>query len=338
MTGTPPRRYRQASARGVLKYAIAGGTGMIGSSLAEHLRAQDHEVWVLTRRAPESLYEIEWDPAKGFPNPRPLEGLDGVVNLVGEHLADRPWTKARRQLLLDSRLKATETLLVAMSELEQPPGVYVGVGSLGIVGDNGDDVVQDDHPAVSEGFLSELCVAWENAHFQAEEHLGARVAVLRMSVVLSPTGGAFPLMVQPFRYVGGWLGNGRQYTPWISIRDCVRAFQHLLQTDGCDGVFSGSVPEPTTNKDWMKALGRAMNRPVVTHAPKWALRGAFGELAGSMLLASIRAVPEKLLASGYEFVDTDAEATFRWLLAELETRRAKDRGERRNRRRRRRRR
>lgn len=320
----------------MLKYAIAGGTGMIGSALAESLRASGHEVWVLTRRAPESPYEIEWDPGKGFPNPRPLEALDGVVNLVGEHLADRPWTRARRQLLLDSRLKSTETLLTAMSELERPPGVYVGVGSLGIVGDCGDEVVRDDHPA-GTGFLSELCVEWENAHYQAQEHLGARVAVLRMSVVLSPHGGAFPLMVQPFRYVGGWLGDGRQYSPWISVRDCVGAFTHLLQTGGCEGPFSGTVPEPTTNKEWLKALGRAMNRPVVTHAPKWALRGAFGELAGSMLLASIRAVPEKLTASGYRFIDCDAETTFQWLLAEFEARKARDRGERRRRRRRRRR-
>ena len=214
-------------------------------------------MWVLTRRAPESPYEIQWDPVKGLPNPRPLEGLDGLFNLVGEHLADRPWTKVRRRLLLESRLQSTETLLTAMAELEQPPRAYVGVGSLGIFGDRGDDFIDDDDTSGS-GFLAELCVAWENAHFQAEEHLGARVAVLRMSVVLSPDGGAFPLMVQPFRYVGGWLGNGKQYSPWISIRDCVGALSHLIEHEHASGPFNGTVPTPITNREWLAALGTVM--------------------------------------------------------------------------------
>ncbi len=305
---------------------------MIGTNLARALRERGDEVWVLTRRAAESPYEIQWDPAKGLPNPRPLEALDGVFNLVGEHLADRPWTRVRRRLLIDSRLQSTETLLTAMAELDAPPRVYVGVGSLGIFGDRGDSFIDDEDTAGS-GFLSELCVAWENAHFQAEEHLGARVAVLRMSVVLSPNGGAFPLMVQPFRYVGGWLGNGRQYSPWISIRDCVGALTHLVDEERCAGPFNGTVPDPITNKEWLRALGRVMSRPVVTHAPKWALRGALGELAESLFLASIRAVPRKLLETGYQFRDPDAEETFRWLLAEFEAHKKRSRGIKRRRRR-----
>jgi uncharacterized protein (TIGR01777 family) len=196
--------------------------------------------------------------------------------------------------------------------------VYVGVGGLGIFGDRGSTEVDDDAPPGS-GFLADLCVAWEQAHARAQM-IGARWSVLRMSVVLSPSGGAFPLMVQPFRYVGGWLGHGRQYTPWISIRDAVGAFVHLSDRDACKGPFNGTVPHPPQNKAWLKALGRVMHRPVVTHAPRWALRGALGELAGSLLIASIRAVPRKLLQTGYRFVDTDEEATFQWLLGELNAR------------------
>ncbi|HHO50801.1 MAG TPA: TIGR01777 family protein [Deltaproteobacteria bacterium] len=304
---------------------------MIGTQLAERLRGRGDEVWILTRRSPRSEHEIQWDPSRGVQSPRLLEGVDALFNLVGEHLADRPWTKARRKLLVDSRVQATETLLGSLAELDAPPSAYVGVGSLGIFGDRGDAFIDDEDPPGS-GFLADLCVAWEQAHLSAEEALGARVSILRMSVVLSPTGGAFPLMVQPFRYVGGWLGNGRQYSPWISIRDCVGGLVHLAQCDRCSGGFNGTVPTPTPNKEWLRALGRVMHRPVVTHAPKWALRGALGELAESLFLASIRAVPRKLLETGYIFTDPDAEEMFRWLLPAFERERERTRGEGRRRR------
>jgi uncharacterized protein (TIGR01777 family) len=291
---------------------------MIGTWLARTLRDRGDDVLILTRRAPASPDQIQWDPAKGIVSPKQLEGLDTLVNLTGAPIASRPWTRHRRRVLLDSRVKATHTLIAELETLVRPPKVYVGVGGLGIFGDRGEVEVDDDAPP-GTGFLADLCVAWERAHARSEA-LGARWSVLRMSVVLSPTGGAFPLMVQPFRYVGGWLGHGRQYTPWISIRDTVGALVHLAEQAKCQGAFNGTVPHPPQNKAWLKALGRVMHRPVVTHAPRWALRGALGELAGSLLIASIRAVPRKLLQSGSRFVDTDEEATFRWLLAEFNAR------------------
>jgi uncharacterized protein (TIGR01777 family) len=299
-----------------LRYAIVGGTGMIGTSLANALAARGDEVLVITRRAPRSDRELQWDPARGLTSPRRLEGVDAVFNLAGAPIADRPWTTQRRKLLRDSRVRATETLLSSFEQLERPPRAFVGVGGLGLFGDRGEDWLDDDEPP-GAGFLAELCVAWEHAQLSAEQH-GCRAAVLRMSVVLSPTGGAFPLMVRPFRYVGGWLGDGRQYTPWISIRDAVGALIHLADHDRCRGAFNGTVPDPPHNKEWLKALGRVMHRPVMTHAPKWALRGALGELADGLLIASIRARPRKLLDTGYTFVDTDAEPTFQWLLERLE--------------------
>jgi hypothetical protein len=289
---------------------------MLGTWLAGVLRARGDDVLIVTRRSPRSETEVQWDPARGVLSPRLLERVDVVFNLTGAPLADRPWTTQRRKVLTDSRVKATEVLLDSLAMLEHPPKVFVGAGALGIFGDHGDEVVQDDGP-VGAGFLAELGQAWEAAHLASTARIGARSAVLRMSVVLSPTGGVFPLMVRTFRYFGGWLGNGRQYTPWISVHDAVGAMVHLADTPGCAGAFNGAVPDPPTNKDWLKALGRVMHRPVVTHAPRWALRGALGELATSMLTASIRAVPTKLVASGYPFVDTDSEATFAKLLAEL---------------------
>jgi hypothetical protein len=291
---------------------------MIGTWLAGTLRARGDDVRIVTRHTPSGPDQIQWDPVKGIVSLRPLEGLDAIFNLAGAPLATRPWTRHRRRVLLDSRVRATHALIGQLETLVRPPAVYVGVGQLGIYGDRGAVEVDDDASAGS-GFLADLCVAWEDAHARSEA-LGARWSVLRMSVVLSPTGGAFPLMVQPFRYVGGWLGNGQQYTPWISIRDAVGAFVHLADRSECHGAFNGTVPNPPQNKAWLKALGRVMHRPVVTHAPRWALRGALGELAGSLLIASIRAVPRKLLQTGYRFVDADEEATFRWLLSELNAR------------------
>ncbi len=290
---------------------------MIGSHLARALRERGDDVWVLTRRAPRVDHEVQWDPSRGVLQPKLVEGLDGLFNLTGAPIADRPWTRNRRQVLRDSRVAATEALIGSLEGLDRPPKVFVGVSNLGIFGDRGEAWVDDDDSSGS-GFLADLCITWEHAHLASEELLGARAAVLRMSVVLSPTGGAFPLMVRPFRYVGGWLGNGRQYTPWISIRDCVAALLWLADQPGCSGGFNGSIPEPTPNKEWLKALGRVMHRPVVTHAPKWALRGALGELADGLFLASIRARPRKLLESGFTFVDSDAEATFQWLIEALE--------------------
>lgn len=311
---------RAGTGRAALRYAIVGGNGMIGTWLARVLRERGDDVWVVTRATPRTEREVQWDPAKGLSSPRLLEGFDGVFDLAGAPIADRPWTTQRRKVLYESRVRATETLLAAIDALERPPRTLVGVSGLGVFGDRGDAWIDDDEPP-GTGFLAELCVAWEHAQLAAEDH-GARAAVLRMSVVLSPTGGAFPLMVRPFRYVGGWLGNGRQYTPWISIRDCVGALVHLMDREACRGAFNGTVPDPPRNKEWLKALGRVMHRPVVTHAPKWALRGALGELADELLIASIRAAPRKLLASGYTFVDTEAEATFRWLLGELDGKRS----------------
>jgi uncharacterized protein (TIGR01777 family) len=260
---------------------------------------------------------VQWDPARGIPNLAALEGIDTVVNLTGAPIADRPWTKARRKVLWESRIDATETLIAALATLSSPPRVFLGSGGLGYFGDRGEELVDDDDPP-GTGFLPDLSRAWEAAHLSAGPKLGARAAVLRMSMVLSPEGGVFPLMVKPFRYVGGWVGNGRQYTSWISIRDCVGAFLWLNDHPENTGGLNGTVPVPIRNKEWCKALGRVLHRPVITHAPKWALRGALGDLADELFLASLRAVPRKLTESGYAFVDTDAEATFAWLVSELD--------------------
>ncbi|MBT3222348.1 MAG: TIGR01777 family protein [Proteobacteria bacterium] len=295
-------------------YAITGGTGMIGMHLAKALRDRGDDVLIITRRVPHYDHEIQWDKNRGIAALHRLEGLRAVFNLTGAPIADRPWTKRRRQVLWNSRIAATDTILESLSRLDKGPEVFVGVGVLGVFGDRGDDILDEDEPS-GTGFLADLAGAWQAAHLEADRVLNSRAAVLRMSIVLSHTGGAFPLMLRPFRYgIGGWLGNGRQFTSWISIRDTVGALLHLADKDECSGHFNGTTPNPIRNYEWCRALGHVLHRPVRTHAPKWALRGALGELADGIFLASVRAVPKKLLDSGYEFVDTDLVETFRWLI------------------------
>ena len=289
---------------------------MIGSAIATELRNRGDEVVILTRGPTRSKDWIQWDPRRGVPQARRLEGLDAVFNLTGAPLATRPWTPARRRLLMSSRVQATEALLGSLERLEERPVVFVGVGLLGRFGDRGDAWIDDDDPA-SRGFMAELAQTWEDAHMTARERLGARAVVLRLGMVLSATGGAFPSMLPPFRHgFGGWLGDGHQYTAWMSLRDTVRAFLHLLDTTTATGGFNGNVPNPVRNRHWCEALGHVVNTPVMTHAPKWALRGALGELADGVFLSSMRAKPRKLLDSGFSFLDEEVEDVFERLVRE----------------------
>ena len=293
---------------------------MIGSWLAAELRARGDEVIILSRQRPVTPDMARWDAHKGIHDLERMEGLDAIVNLAGEPIAARPWTTVRRRKLWESRVDATGVLLRSLGRLDAPPKAFIGVGSLGLFGDRGDDVL-DETAGVGEGFLAELAEAWERAQLASKRVLSARASVLRLAIVLSPTGGAFPLMLKPFRIgVGGWLGHGRQYTPWTTIRDTSAAFRLLIDDPTAHGVFNGTVPEPTRNKEWMKALGRAVDKPVITHAPRWALRGALGELADSLLIASVRVVPDKLLSHGFTFQDAEPEAAFRWLVDEIDAR------------------
>lgn len=293
-----------------MRIAISGGTGLIGTALARALRARGDEALILTRGDARGPDTIKWSIRKGVSELRRLEGLDAVVHLAGEPLATRPWTPARRRILRDSRIAATDSLQTSLDRLDAPPAVWVGVGSLGRFGDRGDTWIDDDDPPAG-GFLAELAVDWEAGHLAAAEHLGARGAVLRMGVVLSHEGGAFPHMVGPFKHgFGGWLGDGRQYTPWLSMDDCVGALLHLIDTDGCEGGFNGSVPDPVRNRAWCESLGLVMGKPVHTHAPKWAMRGALGELADGVFLNSMRARPRKLVESGFQFQDPEVGPVF----------------------------
>lgn len=300
-----------------MRVAITGGTGLIGAALADAHRARGDDVLVVTRK-PREPGHIAWDPGRAWADVQRLDGLDVLYHLAGAPIADRPWTRQRRKVLRESRIDTAEMLREQLGRVRAPK-VWVGVSALGRFGDRGEESLDDDAPP-GPGFLAELATAWEDAHVAAEK-LGCRVAVLRMSVVLDARGGVFPLMVHPFRMgIGGWLGHGRQYTPWITGRDAVRALMHLADKP-LSGGFNGTVPHPVRHYEWMKALANVLKSPVIAQAPRWALRGAFGELADDLLLASVRAVPRKLTESGFVWLDPEAEPAFGRLVGELDARR-----------------
>lgn len=270
-------------------------------------------MFVLTRSA-SAPHHREWSPTRGIADLASLEGLGAVVHLAGAPVADRPWTRRRRRTLRASRIDATATLLEGLRRLEIPPAAYVGVTGLWRYGHRGEDLLDESDTGVAEGFLPELARDWEDAHLAAVD-LGCRTSVLRLATVFAPYGGVFPHLVKPFDLgFGGWLGPGQQFFPWLSLRDAVGALVHVLDTPTCSGSYNATVPEPVRNRDFFTALGLALDRRVRVQAPRWALRGAFGDFADEFLLASSRVLPQRLLDAGYAFADVAPEPAFRHLL------------------------
>lgn len=297
------------------RYAIIGGTGLIGTALAARLRERGDEVLILTRSRPRGPEQHQWSASRGLMNRAPLEGLHTVFNLTGAPIATRPWTQKRRRTLRDSRIDATATLLTDFAELNRPPKAWISAGGLGLFGDRGETVLHEDAEP-GQGFLAELSRDWERVNLTAADVMDVRAAVLRMSLVLGREGGVFPLMLFPFRHgMGGWLGNGEQFTPWVSLRDAVSAFVFVADHPTLAGAFNLCVPHPPRNRAWCEALGEAVGRPVTTHAPEWALRGALGELASALFLASVRAEPTRLTKAGFTFEDPEAAEAFKRLIA-----------------------
>lgn len=296
-----------------MKILVPGSTGLIGSNLLALLRSGGHEVVPLVRRkrggANEELY---WDPYAGVLDAGRLEGFDAVVHLSGENVAGR-WTDEKKQKILESRLKTTRLLSDALAGLNTPPKVFVCASAIGYYGDRGDEVLTEES-AAGEGFLADVVKRWEAATEPAAEQ-GVRVVNTRFGVVLSPEGGALAKMLLPFKLgLGGFIGSGDQWWSWVAMDDVVGAIHHALTTEDLRGPVNIVAPNPTTNRQFTRVLGRVLARPTLFPVPSFAARLAFGEMADEMLLASARVEPRKLKASGYEFRFTDLEEALRHLL------------------------
>jgi uncharacterized protein len=282
-----------------MRVVIAGGSGFLGRALAASLRGSGHDVAVLTRRTRAGEGdEIVWNPDGGSgPWSARLGGVDAVVNLAGEGIADARWTASRKRALRDSRLRATSSLAAAIANAPSPPRVFLSASGVGYYGPTGDERVTEDAP-VGTDFLGLLAAEWEAAAMPAAAR--TRVVLLRTGLVLGREG-ALAKMLPAFRFgVGGRLGAGTQWMPWIHVDDWVQLTVRLLTDDRAAGPFNLCAPHPVTNAEFTRALGRALHRPTVFAVPAVALRLALGELS-TALLTGQRAVPAKAEALGYEF-------------------------------------
>jgi uncharacterized protein len=294
-----------------VKIAVTGSSGLIGSALLPALRDDGHTVLRLVRRPPAGADELRWDPATRTLDPAALAGVDAVVNLAGVGIGDRRWTAARKRAVLASRVEATETLSAAVAVADPRPRALLSASAIGWYGDTGDATV-DESASAGHDFLAHVCLRWEAATHAAEQ-AGVRVAHLRSGLVCG-TGGLLGRMLPLARLgLASPLGSGRQWWSWISLADEVGAIRHVLGTDGIAGPVNLTGPEPVTNREFTKTLGRVLHRPVVLPpVPRVALRLAIGEFADVGVVAGQRVLPRVLQQTGYRFRHETIEQALRW--------------------------
>ncbi|MCK3838342.1 MULTISPECIES: TIGR01777 family oxidoreductase [Pseudomonas] len=286
---------------------LTGGTGLIGRQLCQHWLAQGHRLTVWSRQ-PETVARVCGAQVLGVARLQEVIGaVDAVVNLAGTPIADRPWTHKRKALLWSSRINLTETLLAWIDSLEQKPAVLISGSAVGWYGDGGERELTEASGPVLDDFPSQLCIAWEETAQRAEA-LGVRVVLVRTGLVLSAQGGFLSRLLLPFKLaLGGPIGNGRQWMPWVHIKDQIALIDFLLHKTDASGPYNACAPHPVRNREFAKTLGQVLHRPAFMPMPAFALKVGLGELSG-LLLGGQKALPERLLAAGFTFQFTELRA------------------------------
>ena len=293
---------------------LTGGTGLMGRALCRHWAQQGHQLTVWSRR-PQQVAALCGAEVRGIGRLEELaeEPLDAVLNLAGAPIADRPWTRKRKALLWASRISLSEKLLAWLEARAQKPRVLLSGSAVGWYGDGGERELHEDSPPVSKDFAAQLCGAWEETAQRAED-LGIRVVLLRTGLVLAKEGGMLKRLLPPFKLgLGGPLGSGRQWMPWIHLADQIALIDFLLQHEQASGPYNACAPQPVRNRQFSQALGRALGRPAIVPAPAFVLRLVLGELSG-LLLGGQRALPTRLSAAGFRFRFTDLDAALEDIL------------------------
>jgi uncharacterized protein (TIGR01777 family) len=299
--------------RGEMQIAVTGASGLVGTALTAFLSTAGHRVRPVVRREARDPGEIGWDPEAGRTDPADWRGVDAVVNLAGESIASGRWSAARKERIRDSRVRGTRLLAETIEAMDAPPRVLVNASAIGFYGDRGDEVV-DETSARGQGFLADVCEEWEEATRPAVE-AGVRVVLPRIGVVLSARGGALRKTLLPFRLgLGGRLGPGTQWWSWIHLDDLVGVVARALHDERLEGPVNAVAPEPVTNADFTRVLGRVLRRPTLLPAPAPVLRLAAGEVADALLLSSTAVRPARLLEAEFEFLHADLEQALRFEL------------------------
>jgi uncharacterized protein (TIGR01777 family) len=284
-----------------MRVAVTGASGLIGSALVPALTGAGHEVLTLVRRPAGAPNEVQWGPSEGMIDTKGLEGVGAIVHLAAESIEQR-WTGEARRRILESRVTGTRLIAEAAASLEPRP-VLVAASGVDAYGDRADEVLADGSPR-GEGFLADVVEAWEDAAAPARE-AGCRVVHLRQGFVLSRHGGALARMLLPFRLgLGGRVGSGRQWWSWVALDDVVAAYLHALERP-LEGVVNLAAPGVVTSAEFARTLGSVLHRPAVFPLPAFAVRLMFGEMGVSLLLASHRVEPERLLADGFSFASPE---------------------------------
>lgn len=285
-----------------MKILVAGASGLVGGELVPTLKAKGHEVYKLSRKAARVADEIQWDAEKGFSESEQekLENFDAVAHLAGETVAEGSWTEEKKRRIRESRVAGTRTLVDAFGKTKNPPRIFVSASAEGFYGSRGDEILTEDS-AKGEGFLSEVCAAWETEAKKAE-YFGARVVLPRIGVVLAKNGGALKEMLAPFKLgVGGVIGSGKQWMSWVALDDLIRIILFALENENLQGVINATSPNPATNEEFTKTLGRVLRRPTILPLPAFAVKLIFGEKGETLLLEGARVLPKRLQDAGFEF-------------------------------------
>lgn len=286
-----------------MKIVVAGGTGLVGRKLVEKFIADGHTVIVLTRGASRvdspQLRFLSWDPEKWQIPIQDLEGSDAIVNLAGTNINDKRWDEKFKRVLVDSRLFSTRCLIKACEKMKSKPKCFVSASAVGFYGNAKDRVCVEDSTSGSD-FMATLCVGWEKEASRAVD-LGIRTVVARLGIVLSSQGGALAEMLPIFRWgLGGRLGSGQQWMSWVHIDDVTKAIDWFLNRDKISGTFNVTAPNPVTNRQFTKSLGKALHRPTFLYVPPFALKKKVGELS-EVLLSGQKVLPQKCMRFGFQF-------------------------------------
>jgi uncharacterized protein (TIGR01777 family) len=278
--------------------AVSGSSGLVGSALVSALRASGYYVRCLVRHTPRSAEEVQWTPSARLLDERRLATVDVVVNLAGATIGKR-WTRTRRRDIRDSRIRATETITAAILRSRRPI-TLINASAVGYYGSRG-DLELTEKSSNGRGYLAEICRDWEGAARTVAPG-GSRIVMLRTGVVLAPNGGALPRMLLPFRFgVGGRIGDGRHWLSWIDRQDMVRAIQFIIEHPEIRGPVNMVAPNPVTNREFTATVSQVMKKPALFPVPAFVLKLIFGEMAKETILASQRALPAVLAASGFTF-------------------------------------